>query len=1130
MLQECHSLETKYNFTIDKLIKEIIKNIDYYKTLNTQFIMYLILFFSDIVKSLNKMKQNIGYGKDKPELTIMTKHSAKLIAFMQIFMGKKNVIKNISDNDDFEKEIYNLPDIDKKSFISIYYSLFNLIRNEPKSSFPSFCTNILTKSKNYKLTEIINLVDDIFDYLISLILNVETYDSIYLNLEEFQLIKRLWNTRWKNPITKKYLFLYIIYNSEGNNFIIHVYNKIMNTLTQYRKNPIFNQKKIDELQRFNIVGLQGYKYTLLQLFNSVFSSSFPSIDNWTQSDNLRKIAKISIDNNLQALEIVINEGTSREPIQSFIFETFQNAIDIIRQTQENVDNIIINISPGTSIQNEVSYQISDPIGLNSKALLSLSIPFLSTKTKSQLTTGEIGSGFFNVYRIAKRVIIESRNDFIIDKPIFKNNRIVDINRYHIPNINAFNGTRITIELLYQTNDEKKMREEKLYQITEITNNCLGILPLTGFKINVNHEIHLIERKEIYNDGYFIGYKVPDLYDSYVLTKDIPFDRLEKLFSPFVSEEIGMILSNGLVVNFLNDAYSPVQSRTTLSMNSKQKQVFEKFLSNFIYLALLTKQIETRNHNYINNFNSEESSSQVYSNSKLYDSYKDKIDLKSDTNLFLSTYVLDGERYNFSQIIDILIKMEISNIDLIHYEAKKLVNNEILYKAVLFYLLPKEKSRLIDETLKKKEKTKEIKFYDNQFPTLFISCYWKLLNLKQEVPKVYVTDLNPGVLGSYNRETHSIKLNPEIKTLSKPYTEEKLLLFIRGEGITFYGNTMPASTVIHELLHAIKSSEHSGGHDAIEIDGTLLSFDDAANYYYRKVLEKGLLKLIIDSDHNFATNNIPPINVSITNHPINATPINTMPTNISHPINTVTPINTTSINTIPININPPINTIPPINDTPINIRSINITQSINTVPTNNTTPINIMSTDITPSINTVSPNNAPTLNIILPNINPPINTMSPNKQKIIHSPIINIPNKQNIIPSPIINLPNKQNIIPIVSTNPVNSNIPIFNQINKLNITPIINPINKSNIIPTNTNILIETITYPTYVSGGKKAGLDFRPDYAKVMEKLGLNPYNANSISYKNGNILYNTLNNYMKSQKSYVFSQSNGMDIWTPK
>ena len=80
----------------------------------------------------------------------------------------------------------------------------------------------------------------------------------------------------------------------------------------------------------------------------------------------------------------------------------------------------------------IALQITDHIGMPAEAFLYVGIPFLSTKTASEIVTGEMGSGFFNVYRESRLVVIDSTLNGVRrvsrDTPVEKEGRVVDIKR------------------------------------------------------------------------------------------------------------------------------------------------------------------------------------------------------------------------------------------------------------------------------------------------------------------------------------------------------------------------------------------------------------------------------------------------------------------------------------------------------------------------------------------------------------------------------------------------------------------------------------------------------------------------------------------------------------------------------
>ncbi len=583
--------------------------IEYFKVLGNKFVQAHILWLFKIL-SIHQTRKNISYGRGNPLLHL---RYDVISDKYELYSNNRTEIKNL----DIQRH-------DK--YVSLLFEFFNILENYQLAWYNTISRSYLTYKKPWTLSEILNNVDTIDEYILSLPIDKHT-KSIYKNLDEFNFIKNLWRKKWKNNYT-----LNLLYNDMGSllniSLRIHILNKIDASLEAYRSNIFTNISNEVEIQ--NITGFYGVRYNLLQLFDYTFQTNFP--EDWNKIEFIEKISENKINKDkypIQALEIVINEGTSREPIQAMIFETFQNAMDVVRVNNGKTSDIKINV---ITDGNDVTYQISDPVGLDSKALLSLSIPFLSTKGQSQITTGEIGSGFFNIYRLAKKVTIESRSDFIIDKPVYRDGRIVDIKRYHIPNVESFEGTRITVELMSMN------KEDKIYQLTEVMNNCANILPLSNSNFTLNDHQVKINKTEIYRDKYYVGYTTQDQYESYVLTKGIPFDRLANFFDENYTDDVISLMSNGLVIDLQNQSYTPVQSRTSLSMTSEQTNVFKKFLGDFTYISILEKQLKNTEYDYIPNYNSMSSFAQTYIFYTPLTTIPEKLNLQD----FLLYHIYEGE--------------------------------------------------------------------------------------------------------------------------------------------------------------------------------------------------------------------------------------------------------------------------------------------------------------------------------------------------------------------------------------------------------------------------------------------------------------------------------------------------------
>jgi hypothetical protein len=143
-------------------------------------------------------------------------------------------------------------------------------------------------------------------------------------------------------------------------------------------------------------------------------------------------------------------------IRRLLTELVQNSMDAVRQATakgENLSSPTINVTINRLRgKPELLIGVSDPVGIPPAGIVALSIPFLSGKQASDIVTGEIGSGFFNVYREALRVLITTTRDGLttdmLDTPIIDpvTQQIVDVDRCAtVKKTNLPNGTQILIQ-------------------------------------------------------------------------------------------------------------------------------------------------------------------------------------------------------------------------------------------------------------------------------------------------------------------------------------------------------------------------------------------------------------------------------------------------------------------------------------------------------------------------------------------------------------------------------------------------------------------------------------------------------------------------------------------------------------
>lgn len=175
------------------------------------------------------------------------------------------------------------------------------------------------------------------------------------------------------------------------------------------------------------------------------------------------------DNALQTIQISVNYGTSKPFTLAILTELLQNSIDDSRsvytgniiQCKDNVNKMTLNngiienkrpIEDGDKLPycpNAFSLKVGrvdgktdkyvisaiDYVGIPIRGIISLCVPFLSTKKEGEaLSTGEMGTGFMNVYRqpFTEKVVIQTRDPDtgyfykFIATPVVENKKVVDI--------------------------------------------------------------------------------------------------------------------------------------------------------------------------------------------------------------------------------------------------------------------------------------------------------------------------------------------------------------------------------------------------------------------------------------------------------------------------------------------------------------------------------------------------------------------------------------------------------------------------------------------------------------------------------------------------------------------------------
>ncbi len=506
---------------------------------------------------------------------------------------------------------------------------------------------------------------------------------------------------------------------------------------------------------------------------------------------------------LQALEIAINEGTNKPFLESILTETVQNSLDAVRTEKPTKKNIDINITKTENKPSSIILSIIDYVGIPDIGLLSLKIPFLSSKTPSEIVTGEMGSGFFNVYRESTKVIIETKRDgrriIIHDTPIKSTSgRIIDVDTKIsvIPDKSKQNFTKISI--LIDFSDPLKMIKS-ISNIIYFTTQVLGLILESEIHLN-NKSIQIpLKSLQVNNNKdfqFFIQKKPLDIFPSYIMTKGVPFGNLYEYFSDknIISTSILEEIRNNVTFNIRHGVYTPVQSRTQLNIKTESLIQLKKFIADSAYLTILINILNnktTGNDRFLPNLTSGASASQLSFGDTL-----GTIDISSK-DLSISDFIIKYQytysksngttKYSLGSIINKGIKiMNNSIFDIKENEIKKVINTKnypkLMVDVAILWLTNKNKSKQVSSYVSSTstsvsiEKVKESfdKYLPNintisKFTKIFIEEFWKIGYTAQQNKQfvgTHFTTNPPGVewvneiefLGAYIPNKHKIVMS------------------------------------------------------------------------------------------------------------------------------------------------------------------------------------------------------------------------------------------------------------------------------------------------------------------------------------------------------------------------------------
>jgi hypothetical protein len=602
--------------------------------------------------------------------------------------------------------------------------------------------------------------------------------------------------------------------------------------------------------------------------------------------------KPKIELPLQITEIAVNEGTTKSFIPAVLTELVQNSIDAIRTSKTKPDTVWINVTKLHDDSNKTTHillSILDLVGMNEDAFLHVGIPFLSTKTPSEIVTGEMGSGFFNAYRESDMVTIGStKNGTLrksIDVPIRnESGRVTDIKKKYLTgaSVAGYNSTIISIRI--PVADEYDYIK-KLTEIESYTKNVIALAlhaSISYQNINVT-----VQKELVFSYGGFSVYRTPDdsASPSYITTKGIPFAPLETLFDRFFGDQYkNLYLNTNLIVD-LPGGYTPSQSRSKIRIDPEVEKNLETVALYCAFYAALHK-TNTGFLSIVDHMLSTGSAAQLYFSAYFMKS-PDKI---RDASPYAKYVKFMGKPALYELINTCITQMRDERYEKVEPKIKRVLNgydtgfpviNKEMKDITIKWLIPKNQTGIAKPAKQAKSKSSSLSKIQTGAETpikrdplellveKWIRAFWitarkaKVNGFERDVPRVVVgvSEELSHISGRYLQEKHMILINATTWTredaqLIRSTLEKKDLAIINRDlkkctvWQKFFAYSFPATTIPHEIEHARRNANHdsSGGHDSLNnislFPGdppSTRTFDEGVNAIYQYVLANGMYR-------------------------------------------------------------------------------------------------------------------------------------------------------------------------------------------------------------------------------------------------------------------------------------------------
>ena len=648
------------------------------------------------------------------------------------------------------------------------------------------------------------------------------------------------------------------------------------------------------MQRASSVGVytpptipQANSIRLSKLIKYLFEHPLPTEELKDNTWLAQVAASDTADTPLQIIEIAINEGTTKPPIEATLTELVQNSIDAIREAKSKEkkwdrkrSRIDINLKT-TADKSSLVLQIIDRVGMSSEAFISVAIPFLSTKTPSELVTGEMGSGFFNAYREASQLDINSVRDGVtrwsIDVPVRDSRgRVIDIQKnmgiHKSSNRKASNGTTIAIHLPVKDSFDYVT---KISKIAYFSTKVLGLVRDADINFNDSPAdiVSTLGGKFGHYEVYYSDRGSAVSYESYLLTKGIPFAPLVDYMRDTLEDFTA--IKTSVFVNITHGGYTPVQTRTRIKLARGEEGDFRSAALCTGFVGILTEMSKGRRIELLDHMASTGDARQL--RFILYG-----LEFKpSERNLIKYGKIYPNTppiAQILNECIDIMedstfndaIKKKVDALLTKYSTSYAGVDNMI--QEVIYQWLSKKNTSMEKAKEKAKAKAKkagvEVDEEEKTDPDpasqplveKWVSTYLDIAAgavkgfKPKKRPKIRAVKSTKTALGWFDPGSKTVYINTIKWDTKDRVAIEKLFAKKSIDGMDdalgnnkvwkqYFAFSFPSTTMPHELEHVRRNSSHDGSHDSAKIKlpdqpEQKLTFDQCANGVYQYVLSQG----------------------------------------------------------------------------------------------------------------------------------------------------------------------------------------------------------------------------------------------------------------------------------------------------